>query len=262
MRRVTHIAKRLLLPQLVVGVATLCVFCGGLAASSASQPAPRPRFIIRQAATPHVQHVSTVVPVDCAKVACFALTFDDGPDGVLTPQILDILDHQNVRATFFVLGNRVQGHEAILRRMYKSGHEIGNHSWDHPHLTELSPEQVEAQVNGTQAAIMRAGVPAPTLFRPPYGEFNDAVLAHVPLTVIRWNIDPEDWNPKKYQQMIEHVATHAKPGGMVILHDTEPTTAAALDQLINQLKSQQYALVTVDELLDLPTGKQGVFYGR
>ena len=257
MRRVTQSIKRLVLPQLAVSFAAVLALCGGLAMAS-THSVTRPVFIVHWPATPHVAHISTVAPVDCAKLACFALTFDDGPDGTLTPQILDILDRQNVRATFFVLGSRVHGHEDILRRMHKSGRVlIGT-----PSGLQIPLEQVDAEVMNTQAAIAAAGVPAPKVFRPPYGDFNDAVLAHIPLTVIRWNIDPEDWNPKKYNHMIEHVAAHARPGGMLIVHDSEPATLASLDQIINELKARNYTFVTVSELLDLPAGQHGVFYGR
>jgi peptidoglycan/xylan/chitin deacetylase (PgdA/CDA1 family) len=261
MQRVTSAIRRLMLPQLVVGIGALLAFFGGLAVSSAPERSPR-TFAVHRPAAPHVMHVSTVAPVDCTKVACFGLTFDDGPDGTVTPQILDILKRHNVRATFFVLGSHIAGHEELLRRIHSEGHEIGNHSWSHASFTKIPLEQVESEVQGTQAAVAAAGVPAPQLFRPPYGDMNDAVLAHVPLTVIRWNVDPEDWHPKKYQHALEHMAAHAKPGGMAVLHDTELHTAEMLDQLLNQLKDQQYTMVTVSELLDLPAGQHGVFYGR
>jgi peptidoglycan/xylan/chitin deacetylase (PgdA/CDA1 family) len=253
--------KQLALPQLAVVVTALAALASGIA-TIMPQPAEATRYVIHTPATPHVMSVATHAPVNCSKVACFALTFDDGPDATITPQILDILDRQNVRATFFVLGGHVKGNEAVLRRIHKSGHEIGNHSWSHPPFTQISLEQVDAEVQNTQAVITSAGVPMPRLFRPPYGDFNDAVLARIPLTVIRWNVDPEDWRPKKIPHVLEHMAAFAKPGGMVVLHDTESTTAATLDQLINQLKSQNYTMVTVSELLDLPAGQQGVFYGR
>jgi peptidoglycan/xylan/chitin deacetylase (PgdA/CDA1 family) len=202
------------------------------------------------------------VPIDCSLVACMALTFDDGPDPVYTPQVLDILERNGAKATFFVLGNHVAGNEALLRRMHSAGHEIGNHTWGHPRLTRLSPEQIEAEINSTQAAVAAAGVPAPKLFRPPYADINPEVSAHIPLSIIRWNIDPEDWSPSKRKYLLEHLASHAKPGGVVILHDTEATTVPMLEPLIIQLKTQNYQLVTVSQLLNIAPGQPGTFFGR
>lgn len=211
---------------------------------------------------PGVHGAAITAPVDCAKLACLALTFDDGPDATFTPHILDTLDRHNARATFFVLGNHVAGNEQLLQRMYKTGHEIGNHSWSHPSFIKIPIEQVESEVANTQTAIMRAGVPAPHVFRPPYGDMNDIVRAHVPLTIVRWNVDPEDWHPKKQHMILEHLTHHARAGSVIVLHDTEPTTAAMLDQIIVQLQTSGYMLVTVSDLLTMPAGQPGVFFGR
>lgn len=199
---------------------------------------------------------------NCEVVKCIALTFDDGPDSALTPRILDILKAHNAKATFFVLGAHVGGNEALLRRIHDEGHEIGNHSWNHPHFTRISLQQVQDEVTATQAVIAKAGVPVPHLFRPPYGDVNEAVIAQIPLSVVRWNIDPEDWRPKKQPHLLDHMATHARPGGVVVMHDTESTTADKLDALLSQLESQQYSFVTVSTVLSLSPGQRGVYFAR
>lgn len=263
MGKLITIGKWVARPQAVVCFVVAALGVNGSVLSLSAMLAPAARTApTKELAVRQVQGVSTTQPVDCAKLACLALTFDDGPSAQVTPQILDVLQRHNARATFFVLGGHVAGNEALLRREHREGHEIGNHSWSHPHFTRISLEQVEAEIATTQAAIMAAGVPAPHLFRPPYGDMDHSLLAHVPLTVIRWNIDPEDWHPVNRQHLLEHMATHAKPGGMVVMHDTEQTTADALDQLITQLQANNYILVTVSELLNLPSGQAGVFLGR
>lgn len=199
---------------------------------------------------------------DCSAVKCIALTFDDGPDAALTPHILNVLKDHNIRATFFVMGRHVPGNEALLRRMHAEGHEIGNHSWSHPYFTKIPLDQVREEINSTQAAITKSGVPAPQLFRPPYGDVNEAVIAQIPLTIVRWNIDPEDWHPKKRDNMLGHMAAFAKPGGVVVMHDTEATTAERLEPLLVQLESQSYKVVTVSEALGIGSGQRGVFFGR
>ena len=91
--------------------------------------------------------------------------------------------------------------------------------------------------------------------------FDSKIRSHVPMTVVSWNVDPEDWKAKKPEQIVEHVLAHAKPGAIVDLHDIYPITADAIDPLVAELK-KNYQLVTVSELLDLPAGQPGIFYGR
>lgn len=212
------------------------------------------------------QEVAAPSPIfsrpNCETAKCLALTFDDGPDPAITPQILDTLKRHNARATFFVLGGHVSGNEAILRRIHGEGHEIGNHSWSHPHFTRISLEQARHEIDATQQAILKAGVPAPHLFRPPYGDVNETVLAHIPLSVVRWNIDPEDWRPRQQTRLLEHMATYARPGGVAVMHDTEATTLAQLDALLSQLEAQQYTLTTVSDVLGIEPGQQGLYFSR
>jgi peptidoglycan/xylan/chitin deacetylase (PgdA/CDA1 family) len=207
--------------------------------------------------------IPPVIPrANCEAAKCLALTFDDGPDPLITPQILDILKNHNVHATFFVMGKHVSGNEALLQRMHAEGHEIGNHSWDHPYFTRISLDQVHEQIDTTQKAIIKAGVPAPRLFRPPYGDVNETVLTHIPLTVVRWNIDPEDWHPKRQAHLLEHMANYARPGGVVVMHDTEVTTLAQLDELLSQLESQQYTLTTAGDVLGVEATQPGLYFSR
>src|SRR5690606_12208163 len=123
---------------------------------------------------------ANLVPsVDCSREACLALTFDDGPSAKHTPRILDLLDTHDAKATFFVVGQQVPGNEALLRRMHASGHEIGNHTWNHRKINELTPQELKDDIARTQQVVAEAGVPAPRLFRPPYGLFNATIRSHV-----------------------------------------------------------------------------------
>lgn len=214
-----------------------------------------------QPVLPKVEPAVVNMPVDCSRVACMALTFDDGPSAGVTPRVLDILDAHGAKATFFVIGQRVAGNGALLRRARAAGHEIGNHTWSHHKISELSPQELRDDVARAQQAIAAAGVPAPRLFRPPYGLFSPMIRSHVPMTVVSWDVDPEDWRATRPGQIIESVLAHAKPGAIVDLHDIYDVTADALDQLLAELQKKYY-LVTVSELLDLPSGQPGIFYGR
>lgn len=200
-------------------------------------------------------------PVNCVKVPCLALTFDDGPSAVVTPQVLDTLQRHKVRATFFVVGSHVPNNEAIVRRMHKEGHEIGNHTWSHADLTTLAPAQIQEQISATQEAVDKAGAPIPHLFRPPYGALNSVVYGNVHLTVVRWNVDPKDWETENSADIVSGVESTSRPGGVVEMHDIHQRTADSLDQIINDLKPH-YNFVTVSEMLNLPPGQRGEFFGR
>jgi peptidoglycan/xylan/chitin deacetylase (PgdA/CDA1 family) len=263
----THGGERLAWGQVLVGVAALALLAwGGLAAVFAVPVKPAAehhrevsRHAARHAATQAV--AGAAAPIDCAHVPCLALTFDDGPSAVITPQVLDILERHHVRATFYVVGSRVAGNEPLLQRMHAEGHEIGNHSWGHTNFTTLTPQQIHDEITLTQAAVAAAGVPMPTTFRPPYGAMNPVAASNVPLTVVRWNVDPEDWGTHKPQEIIDRVKAQARPGGVVDLHDIHQQTADSLDVILNDL-SPHYNWVTVSELFSLPPGQRGDFSGR
>lgn len=258
----------LLRPGVAAGLVTIVVVIVGGVTSLPQivRPAQAAGVPVIQAVPAPVEAASLAVvapspSVDCAREACLALTFDDGPSAVHTPRVLDLLDAHDAKATFFVVGQQVPGNEQLLRRMHADGHEIGNHTWGHRKINELSPQELQDDVARTQQVITAAGVPAPRLFRPPYGLFNPMIRSHVQMTVVSWNVDPEDWRARKPEKIVENVVTYAKPGAIIVLHDTEELTADALDPMLATLK-QQYRLVTVSELLDLPPGQPGIFYGR
>lgn len=117
---------------------------------------------------------------------CVALTFDDGPDRVLTPQLLSILRDANVRATFYLVGVRVSRWPEIVREMQNDGHEIGNHSWNHPNLTKLSPKNIEMQIEQTDRILIEITGAAPRTIRPPYGAIHSWMrqMLHRPLVFV------------------------------------------------------------------------------
>jgi peptidoglycan/xylan/chitin deacetylase (PgdA/CDA1 family) len=257
MRKVRRIFVWICRPQALVGFIVLCLCVGALSS-----------FVRANAATlqPHFRPsvpppVATESHVDCNIKPCLALTFDDGPSAAVTPQILDVLAREQVKATFFVVGLHVAGNEQILQREHREGHEIGNHSWSHPDLTLLSPEDAQAQIQATQTAISNTGVPAPTVLRPPYGAANDMLLAHNNLSIVRWNVDPADWQSLDPVKIDQDLLAHVHPGSIVLLHDIYPTTVAALGPALDVLK-QQYQFLTVSQLLDLTPGDQGQYFAR
>jgi peptidoglycan-N-acetylglucosamine deacetylase len=253
----------------IYGVMTAFAQYEALAAQAkalAAQQDTKARIARHTAATKSLQQelastYSWISPVNCSQHPCIALTFDDGPNAVTTSQVLGILEKEQVHASFFVVGSRVAGNEGLLRQMYADGDEIGNHSWSHPDLTTLKPDQVQQQVAMTQAAVEAAGVPAPTLFRPPYGAVNKSVLSNIPLAVMFWNEDPEDWAASNPSQVEQSVESTARPGGVIDMHDIYQLTVNSLDPIIQKLKSEHYQFVTVSQLMGLKPGQQGEYYG-
>lgn len=201
-------------------------------------------------------------PVDCHQQACVALTFDDGPDPKTTPLILDTLDQEHVKATFFVIGNKVPANTALVQRMYQSGYEIGNHSWSHPDFTRLRPTQMLDQINQTQNALIAAGVGPAPFFRLPYGAQNRLVDQTIPLPIISWNVDPRDWQENNVDHLIVTLQATIKPGSIIELHDTKMVTVAALRQIIHNLVSAHMQPVTVSQLLNLTPDSRGQFFSQ
>ena len=197
--------------------------------------------------TEQKETTSTLIPGE----KYVALTFDDGPHHELTPKILDILKKHNALATFYVLGNRVQCYPDIVKRAYEEGHEIGNHTWDHPQLTALSQEALLQQLNKTTNLVASITGEAPATLRPPYGAMNDTVkqLANMPL--INWSVDTLDWKHKNKQKMLEIVRNTTKNGSIILMHDIQQSTADGLEDIIVELTNQGYKFVTVSTLLQL-----------
>ncbi|WP_235947233.1 polysaccharide deacetylase family protein [Paenibacillus glycinis] len=189
-----------------------------------------------------------------------ALTFDDGPDGVATPKILDILKANHIKATFFIVGKQAKAHPDMVRRIVKEGHAIGNHSWSHPDFGSLSTQDAKKQIEDTQDEIEAIAGVRPTLFRPPYGALNDdkkAAVRDLDMAIVDWSVDTRDWAGTTPPNILKLVNKELYPGGIILQHcageqEHLSNTIAALKQLIPALRKQGYAFVTVPKLLHLP----------
>lgn len=198
----------------------------------------------------------------CRKAKCVALTFDDGPSAD-SGRLLDTLKAKGVKATFFVLGQRVKEHPAAVRRMVKEGHVVGNHSYSHPEFWPLKASVIASELTRTSKAIEHASGQKVTLLRPPYGECNDTVREverELGLAQILWNVDSRDWATLDSAKTISTVLKQVKPGSIVLLHEIHQSTRDALPTLIDKLRKAGYTFVTVPELLG-PT-KPGVSYSQ
>ncbi|MDQ1123078.1 polysaccharide deacetylase family protein [Microbacterium trichothecenolyticum] len=184
---------------------------------------------------------------DCRLVPCVALTFDDGP-GPFTPGIMDALEAQRSAATFYAIGRNVAGGADTVRRAVADGHEVGNHTWSHPQLPTLDAAAVGRQIRDTQNALREATGVTPTSFRPPYGEYDAAVLTAAGLPAVLWDVDTNDWRQPDQAVLIGRAVEQPRPGSIVLLHDIHENTARATPAIISGLRDRGFTLVTVTEL--------------
>jgi cellulose synthase/poly-beta-1,6-N-acetylglucosamine synthase-like glycosyltransferase/spore germination protein YaaH/peptidoglycan/xylan/chitin deacetylase (PgdA/CDA1 family) len=197
------------------------------------------------------------------------LTFDDGPDPRWTPQVLDILKRENVKAAFFVIGEQAELHPDILARMWEEGHEIGNHSYFHPNMSLIGPERTLLEITTTQRIIEAVTGHTTMLFRPPYaidveprtgGELKPIIQAsQYNFLAVGEKIDPQDWNlPRRSadgkmgaDRIVEEVWNDRDAGSVILLHDgggDRSATLAALPRIIEKLKAAGYQFITLADL--------------
>ncbi len=197
-------------------------------------------------------HVTRADGVNCAVVKCIALTFDDGP-GPYTDRLLQILKDNDAKATFFLIGNKVAANPAGAKRIADAGMEIGNHTWEHPNMATIPPEDIAAQFAKANDAITAATGRTPTLYRPAGGLSDDVVrqtAGRFGLAEILWDVIPFDWaNDSNTAATRSMLMTYVKPGSVVLFHDTYSSTVDLVYQFIPVLKANGYHLVTVSELL-------------
>ena len=191
-----------------------------------------------------------------------ALTFDDGPDGNTTPQALDILAKYKIKATFFVQGKNIAGNESILKRMQSEGHEVGNHSWNHPILTKLSLEDAKKQLTDTEDAITKVLGKSSKLMRPPYGAISDDIRNSLDLSFIMWDVDSLDWKSKNEAAILTVIQRQVSNGSIILMHDIHQTSVNSLPKVIEYLQGQGYSFVTVSELLGNRVKPHEIYYSR
>lgn len=184
-----------------------------------------------------------------------AITFDDGPHPKETDKILDILSKYNVKATFFVVGKHVDWYSEPVIRASREGHEIGNHTYNHPNINNLSKKQLLDEIYKCELAIIDKTGKKPTVFRPPFGNFDDKIIQEISketgYSTILWSsVDVKDWKNPSAQYMSNEIIKNTKSGDIILLHDycTE-STVKSLETIISSLIDRGYEFVTVSELL-------------
>ncbi|ANB60735.1 polysaccharide deacetylase family protein [Anoxybacteroides amylolyticum] len=189
-----------------------------------------------------------------------ALTFDDGPDIIYTPQILAILKEYNAKATFFVVGFRAEKYPDIIKKQAQEGHELGNHTYKHLDFRGKSTETVIHEIKKTETILYELTKKRPTLFRPPLGHYNRNVIDAVTkegYTFVMWSREQDtyDWKNPGTPKIVRRVVQHIQPGQIILFHDhgsgSRKQTVQALKEILPILKEKGYTFVTVSELLKL-----------
>ncbi len=181
-----------------------------------------------------------------------ALTFDDGPDSVNTPRILDALRHHHAHATFFVLGAQARLHPELVRRIVSEGHALGSHSWSHP--SRVSPQRAREEVESTEALLKKVTGQPPILFRPPYGILKNGLASVAQKkgnAVILWTISSADTRPISTRQIADNIIHTPDSGDIALMHDGPGhiKTAEAVPTILDELGRSGWRFVTVPQLL-------------
>ncbi|RDY29451.1 polysaccharide deacetylase family protein [Romboutsia weinsteinii] len=184
-----------------------------------------------------------------------ALTFDDGPHPKETNEVLDVLKKYNAKATFFIAGKHANWYSKPLIRASEEGHEIGNHTFSHPDISNLSSSQIETEIVNCEEILMKLTGKKPTLFRPPYGSYKREELSKIAKAhgykIVLWNsIDVRDWQNPPASEIANKISTKAKNGDIILLHDyATNNTVEAMNIFIPEMIEKGFEFVTVSELI-------------
>ncbi|HYX44572.1 MAG TPA: polysaccharide deacetylase family protein [Acidimicrobiales bacterium] len=186
-----------------------------------------------------------------------ALSFDDGPDSRWTPQVLDVLARYRAHATFFAVGRNAIAHPDLVRAELAAGNEVGDHTFDHADLSQLTPRAMGAEIDRGAQALEAVGAPAPRLFRPPYGHANPVVYraaATRSYRTVLWSVSLEHFVDHAPVPMgVNELVARVRPGAVILAHDggvpDRSRTMKALPLLLQQLEARGYRVVAVSDLL-------------
>ncbi|HAA35154.1 MAG TPA: deacetylase [Firmicutes bacterium] len=181
-----------------------------------------------------------------------AFSFDASWGATYTPTILEILQENNIKTTFFLTGFWVEKYPNMVKKIFQEGHEIGNHTYSHPHLNTLSEEEIMIEIERVGNKILELTGKQPELFRPPFGEYSNKVVTAAEkcgYKSIQWSIDSLDWQELGKEPMVKRVTESLHPGAIILFHNNGKYTAEALPEIIAFVKEQSYKVVPVSELL-------------
>lgn len=178
-----------------------------------------------------------------------ALTFDDGPNSKYTPLLLDGLRERKVHASFFLIGENIEGNEDILQQMRRDGHLIGNHTWDHVQLNKIPTQKVRMEIEKTNNRIYEATGVYPSYVRPPFGAWLKDMELSVTMLPVFWDVDTLDWKSQNIGSILSIVEKEVRDGSIILMHDGYQTSVDAALKIVDLFSEKGYVFVTADQLL-------------
>lgn len=189
--------------------------------------------------------------VDTDEKVC-ALSFDAAWGNEQTDTLLDILDEYEVKSTFFLVKQWVDNYPDDVKEIAVHGHDVGNHSSTHPHMAELSSEEQQKEIEECNKAIEELTGTSPTLFRAPYGEYDDDLVNNLKadnMYCVQWNIDSLDWKDPSPDEMVSRIKSKLCPGSVILMHNGATNTPEALPKIIGMIQEEGYTIVPISELI-------------
>jgi peptidoglycan-N-acetylglucosamine deacetylase len=181
-----------------------------------------------------------------------ALTFDDGPNDTITPALIAALNERGVKATFFMLGEKITEYPEVAQLAFESGHQIESHTYDHKGpLTTMDEAERKAEVNETIRVIREIIGKDPQFLRPPFGIINYQTALTIGWPMILWTVDPRDWECQDADQVYNQVMDNIYDGAVVLMHDKYPSTLEAAERVVDTLQREGWRFVTIEEYYQL-----------
>lgn len=181
-----------------------------------------------------------------------SISFDAAWGNEQTQDLLNILKEKDVKATFFLVGFWAEKYPESVKSIFDAGHDVGNHSNTHPHMPKLQKDKITEQIEECNKKIEAAGAPRPTLFRPPYGDYDNKVIEctdELKMHSIQWNIDSLDWKDPTPDDMVKRIKSKIKPGSIILMHNGAKNTPEALPKIIDTIKAEGYRIVPISQII-------------
>lgn len=219
---------------------------GMLSLVSQSLDAASPDTVLYRTAASENTDISALSAAESPRIA---LTFDDGPNAKYTPLLLDGLRERKIQASFFLIGENIEGNENILQQMQKDGHLIGNHTWDHVQLNKIPAQKARLEIEKTNNRIYEATGVYPSYVRPPFGAWIKDMELSVTMLPVFWDVDTLDWKSQNTDCILSIAEKEVHDGSIILMHDGYQTSVDAALKIADLFTQKGYVFVTADQLL-------------